>query len=94
MTLHPSVLRLAIAQALSGANTTVVYATAAIIGHLLAPRHHAAAPVAFPSEGAWAERIVGIGSEWSPHYPGYLAGALDATQRGLQALGVPASAAL
>ena len=38
MTLHPSVLRLAIAQALSGANTTVVYATAAIIGHLLAPR--------------------------------------------------------
>ena len=38
MTLHLSVLRLAIAQALSGANTTVVYATAAIIGHLLAPR--------------------------------------------------------
>ena len=38
MTLHPSVLRLAIAQALSGANTTVVYATAPIIGHLLAPR--------------------------------------------------------
>lgn len=38
MTLHPSVLRLAIAQALSGANSTVVYATAAIIGHLLAPR--------------------------------------------------------
>ena len=38
MTQHPSVLRLAIAQALSGANTTVVYATAAIIGHLLAPR--------------------------------------------------------
>ena len=56
--------------------------------------HHAAAPAAFTSEGVWAERIVGIGSEWSPHYPGYLAGALDATHRGLQALGVPASAAL
>ena len=56
--------------------------------------HHAAAPAAFTSEGAWAERIVGIGSEWSPQYPGYLAGALDATQRGLHALGIPASAAL
>ena len=56
--------------------------------------HHAAAPAASASEGAWAERIVGIGSECSPQYPGYLAGALDATQRGLQALGVPASAAL
>ena len=56
--------------------------------------HHAAAPAAFTSEGVWAERIVGIGSEWSPHYPGYLAGALDATHRGLHALGIPASAAL
>ncbi|MBS0447941.1 MAG: MFS transporter [Proteobacteria bacterium] len=32
-----SVLRLATAQALAGANSTVVYATGAIIGHLLAP---------------------------------------------------------
>ena len=56
--------------------------------------HHAAAPAAFTSEGSWAGRIVGIGSEWSPQYPGYLAGALDATQRGLHALGIPASAAL
>lgn len=38
MNLNPSVLRLAAAQALSGANTTVVYATGAIIGHMLAPR--------------------------------------------------------
>jgi MFS family permease len=32
-----SVLRLSIAQALAGANSTVVYATAAIVGHALAP---------------------------------------------------------
>lgn len=32
-----NVLRLSIAQALAGANSTVVYATAAIVGHMLAP---------------------------------------------------------
>lgn len=36
--LNASVLRLAAAQALAGANSTVVYATGAIIGHTLAPR--------------------------------------------------------
>ncbi|WP_321803495.1 MFS transporter [Burkholderia sp. BCC1988] len=36
--LNSSVVRLAIAQALAGANSTVVYATGAIIGNLLAPR--------------------------------------------------------
>lgn len=35
---NSSVVRLALAQALSGANSTVVYATGAIIGHMLAPR--------------------------------------------------------
>lgn len=38
MTLNRSVLRLATAQALAGANAAVVYATGAIIGHQLAPR--------------------------------------------------------
>lgn len=37
ITVNRSVLRLAIAQALAGANSTVVYATGAIIGHMLAP---------------------------------------------------------
>lgn len=32
-----SVLRLSVAQALAGANSTVVYATAAIVGNVLAP---------------------------------------------------------
>lgn len=36
--LNTSVWRLSAAQALSGANTTVVYATGAIIGNILAPR--------------------------------------------------------
>jgi predicted MFS family arabinose efflux permease len=34
---HHNVARLAVAQALAGANSVVVYATGAIIGHLLAP---------------------------------------------------------
>lgn len=38
MKTNSSVVRLAIAQALSGANSTVVYSTGAIIGHTLAPR--------------------------------------------------------
>lgn len=36
--MNRSVARLAVAQALAGANSTVVYATGAIIGHMLAPR--------------------------------------------------------
>lgn len=38
MKINNSVARLAVAQALSGANSTVVYSTGAIIGHMLAPR--------------------------------------------------------
>lgn len=38
MKMNSSVARLSVAQALSGANSTVVYATGAIIGHMLAPR--------------------------------------------------------
>jgi predicted MFS family arabinose efflux permease len=36
--INADILRLAMAQALAGANSTVVYATGAIIGHMLAPR--------------------------------------------------------
>lgn len=58
--------------------------------------HHTAAPEAMAHEGAWAGRMVGVGSEWSALYPGYLAGALDAVQRGLLSLelGLPASVVL
>ncbi len=36
--INADVLRLAMAQALAGANSTVVYATGAIIGHMLTPK--------------------------------------------------------
>jgi monoamine oxidase len=40
-------------------------------------------PALSPGSGAWASRLTGIGSEWSREFPGYLAGAIDATNRGL-----------
>lgn len=46
--------------------------------------HHAAAPSRSADEGAWQGRLVGIGSEWSPQFPGYLAGAVDAAERGMR----------
>lgn len=46
--------------------------------------HHAPAPPRHADEGAWQGRLVGIGSEWSPQFPGYLAGAVDAAERGLR----------
>jgi monoamine oxidase len=34
--------------------------------------------------GPWQDRLIGIGSEWSPEFSGYLAGAVDAAERGVQ----------
>ena len=48
--------------------------------------HHGAAPVASVSEGPWRNRITGIASEWSPQYPGYLAGAIEAATNGINML--------
>ncbi|MCX7228311.1 MAG: FAD-dependent oxidoreductase [Burkholderiales bacterium] len=45
---------------------------------------HAAAPPRAAHEGAWAGRLAGIGSEWSPAFPGYLAGAVDAAIEGVR----------
>lgn len=47
--------------------------------------HHDAAPAATVS-GPWRGRLTGIASEWSPRFPGYLAGAIDAADRGVRAL--------
>lgn len=33
-------------------------------------------------EGEWAGRLVGIASEWSPSFPGYVAGAIEAARLG------------
>lgn len=47
---------------------------------------HAPAPIATPLSGPWRERLVGIASEWSPRFPGYVAGAVDAAERGVAVL--------
>ncbi|WP_367142340.1 flavin monoamine oxidase family protein [Marinobacter sp. HL-58] len=40
-------------------------------------------PALSPISGAWANRVTGIGSEWSREFTGHLAGAIDAVNRGL-----------
>lgn len=47
---------------------------------------HGPPPPTQADEGPWRGRVIGIGSEWSPRFPGYLAGALDAARRGVAAL--------
>ncbi len=47
--------------------------------------HHAQAPSSAPAAGPWAGRLVGIASEWSPQFPGYVAGAVEAAHLGVQA---------
>ena len=45
---------------------------------------HGHAPAGSPSSGPWQGCLTGIASEWSPQFPGYLAGAVEAAQRGVQ----------
>lgn len=47
---------------------------------------HPSAPPATVGSGPWRGRLTGIGSEWSSQFPGYLAGAVDATSAGVHAL--------
>ncbi len=46
--------------------------------------HHAAAPPTGARGGAWQGCLTGIGSEWSPQFAGYLAGAVDAAEAGVR----------
>lgn len=46
---------------------------------------HGAAPAAAPASGPWRGRLTAIGSEWSPRFPGYVAGAIEAAGRGVRA---------
>ncbi len=48
--------------------------------------HHAVAPAASVAEGPWQSRITGIASEWSPQFPGYVAGAIEAAADGVKTL--------
>jgi monoamine oxidase len=47
---------------------------------------HAVAPNATAASGPWRGRLIGIASEWSPQFPGYLAGAIEAAGLGVQTL--------
>jgi monoamine oxidase len=48
--------------------------------------HHPEPPAATVPDGAWRGRLTGIASEWSPQFPGYLAGAIEAASLGVRAL--------
>ena len=47
---------------------------------------HAPPPPASIAQGAWRGRLCGVGSEWSPQFPGYVAGAIEAARLGVDAL--------
>lgn len=47
---------------------------------------HAQAPALSASSGPWRGRLTGIASEWSPPFPGYVAGAIQAAGLGVEAL--------
>lgn len=49
-----------------------------------ASSHHAGAP-ARAASGPWRHALTGISSEWSPQFPGYVAGAVEAAELGVQA---------
>lgn len=48
--------------------------------------HHAGAPASTASTGPWQGYLTGIGSEWSPQFPGYVAGAIEAARLGVDRL--------
>lgn len=47
---------------------------------------HVQAAVVIAQSGPWSGFMTGIASEWSQQFPGYVAGAIDAACRGVQAL--------
>ena len=53
---------------------------------LVEPAAHGAGAQTRAESGPWKGRVTGIASEWSPQYPGYLAGAIDAAERGVALL--------
>ena len=46
---------------------------------------HTVAPVSVIS-GVWSDCLTGIGSEWSPQFSGYIAGAIEAASLAVQSL--------
>ena len=56
-----------------------------------AATQHAAPPATTAASGPWRGRVTGIASEWSPQFPGYVAGAVEAARLGVQAVAPPAA---
>lgn len=52
---------------------------------------HVDAPPFSASAGPWLGHLTGVGSEWSSRFPGYLAGAVEAVNRGIDGLLLPTS---
>ena len=55
----------------------------ATAGDVDGPAEHAQAPAAAAASGVWQGKLTGVGSEWSPQFPGYIAGAIEAVCRGV-----------
>jgi monoamine oxidase len=51
--------------------------------------HHSAVLRSTAPAGAWQDRLIGIASEWSPRFSGYVAGAVDAARLGVAVLHAP-----
>ncbi len=47
---------------------------------------HGAPPQSGVSEGDWKGRVIGVASEWSAQFPGYVAGAIEAARLGVDTL--------
>lgn len=47
---------------------------------------HAVAPVSKATSGVWSDCLMGIGSEWSPQFSGYIAGAIEAASLAVKSL--------
>ena len=47
---------------------------------------HPYPPATKATTGVWQDNLIGIGSEWSRQFPGYVAGAVEAVSLGVQAL--------
>lgn len=48
--------------------------------------HHSTALSTTPPTGVWKDRLIGIATEWSPRFSGYVAGAVDAASLGVAVL--------
>ena len=47
---------------------------------------HTVAPVSKATSGVWSDCLTGIGSEWSPQFSGYIAGAIEAASLAVKSL--------